>query len=461
MTPRTRSKAGGIMKLTERKIEKLTAERGRKDRLVFDDEQRGLAVRVTASGGHTYLCQYTLHGQKWRVPLGACSALALAKAREAAAAVMGDVAKGMNPALVRKEAAKAEQARRARDHLTLRVLIEDWNRLHLAGRRLSYAAEAMRALRHAFTNRLDDAAEDLDRAAVVRALDALTRRRKRKDGGEAETSKGAAITGRTAAYGRAAFAWAVKRGAVRVNPFADLPVTKSIAKRERVLSDNELAEIWRAAGDAASPYGAIIRLLILTGQRRGEVAGMTWDEISDDLATWSLPPERTKNGAAHMVPLPAPARGLLKALLPEDANETKRFVSDRRATAALALPGALGTPFAGWSKAKRTLDEAIMDARAKAAAAAGRSPAPLIPWNVHDLRRTVATGLQRLGVRLEVTEAVLNHISGSRGGIAGVYQRHDWAAEKRAALDAWAAHIDSIVEGRTAGDNVVKLSCAG
>ena len=99
---------------------------------------------------------------------------------------MGDVAKGMNPAMARKEAAKAEQARRARDRLTLRVLIEDWNRLHLAGKRASYAAEAVRALHHAFADHLDDAAEDLDRAAVVRALDALTRRRKRKNGDEAE-----------------------------------------------------------------------------------------------------------------------------------------------------------------------------------------------------------------------------------------------------------------------------------
>jgi Arm DNA-binding domain len=122
------------MKLTERKIEKLMTEHGRKDRLVFDDAQRRLAVRVTASGARTYLCQYTLHGHKWRVPLGACSAVALGNAREAAAAVMGDVAKGRNPAAERKEAAKAERARRTRNRLTLRVLIDDWNRLHLAGR---------------------------------------------------------------------------------------------------------------------------------------------------------------------------------------------------------------------------------------------------------------------------------------------------------------------------------------
>jgi integrase len=451
------------MKLTERKIETLAVEHGRKDRLAFDsgrDAQRGLAVRVTASGGRTYLCQYSLHGQKWRVALGACSALSLAKAREAAAAVMGDVAKGMNPALVRKEAARAEQTRRARDRLTLRVLIDDWNRLHLAARRPSYAAEAVRALRAAFADALDSAAEDLDRAAVVRALDALTRRGRKATNGT-DKPKGAAMTGRTAAYGRAAFAWAVKRGAVAANPFAALPIAKGIAKRERVLSDEEIAEIWRAAGKVAAPYGAIVRLLILTGQRRGEVAGMNWGELADDLATWTMPGERTKNGAPHMVPLSAPVRDLLRALLPESDADARRAIEDRRTKGLLALPGALGTPFAGWSKAKAALDKAISDARATAAANTGASPAPLVPWSVHDLRRTVATGLQRLGVRLEVTEAVLNHISGSRGGIAGVYQRHDWAVEKRAALEAWAAHIAGAIEGRTTAGNVVTLARAG
>ena len=229
------------MKLTEHKIETLEVGAGRKDRLVFDDAQRGLAVRVTASGGRNYLCQYTLHGQKWRVPLGACSALSLAKAREAAAAIMGDVAKGRNPAAERKDAAAAERAKRVRDRLTLRVLIDEWRRLHLTGRRASYAAEAVRALHFAFAKVLDDAAEDLDRATIVRTLDALTRRGKRKDG-EGAKPRGAAMVGRTAAYGRAAFAWAVKRGMVHVNPFAHLPVAKSIAKRERVLTDSEIGD---------------------------------------------------------------------------------------------------------------------------------------------------------------------------------------------------------------------------
>jgi integrase len=302
-------------------------------------------------------------------------------------------------------------------------------------------------LHYAFADHLDTAAEDLDRAVVVRALDALTRRRERKNASSANKAKGAAMTGRTAAYGRAAFAWAVKRGAVQNNPFANLPVAMSSAKRERVLNDDEIAEIWWAAGKAGVPYGAIIRLLILTGQRLGEVAGMNWVEIADDLTTWTVPGERTKNGAPNMVPLSTPARDLLRALLPESDGDARRAIENRRAKGLLALPGALGTPFSGWSKAKTSLDKAVMEVRTNAAALAGTSVTPLVPWRVHDLRRTVATGLQRLGVRLEVTEAVLNHISGSRGGIVGVYQRHDWADEKRAALNAWATHVTAVVAG--------------
>ena len=135
-------------------------------------------------------------------------------------------------------------------------------------------------------------------------------------------------------------------------------------------------------------------------------------------------------------PLSAPVRCLLKPLMRKDPGK-------HQASGQLVFPGVAGTPFAGWSKAKVALDKAILARGAKAAEMAGKPTAPLTPWNVHDLRRTVATGLQRLGVRLEVTEAVLNHISGSRGGIAGVYQRHDWAAEKRAALDSWGAHVSA------------------
>lgn len=434
------------MKLTERKIERLAIEANKRDRLVFDDEQRGLAVRITASGGKSYLCQYRLHGHNWRVPLGACAAISLAKAREAAAIVMGDVAKGENPADKRKKAAIAERVQRLRHKLTLRVLIADWASEHLSERRKSYAAEAVRALHKTFADHLDQPAEALGRAAVVGALDAIKRRWKTKGG----KRKGSAMAGRTAAYGRAAFAWAIKRGTLRENPFAALPVAKSIEARDRVLNDGELAEIWRDAGEAAEPYGAIVRMLILTGQRRSEVAGMIWAELSEDLATWTIPGARTKNGAPHIVPLSEPTRELLRQALPE--GKARRAMQDLSAKGALVFPGERqAAVYAGWSKSKTELDAAIMRARG------GKEASPMQPWRLHDLRRTLATGLQRLGVRLEVTEAVLNHVSGSRAGIVGVYQRHDWAAEKRAALDAWAAHVMALAEGRAPAGKVVRL----
>jgi len=390
------------MKLTLNRIDSLKCPEGKRDTLVFDHDQRGLGVRITAGGGKTYLAQYNWHGQKRRIPLGSCSALSLAKARDAVRAIMGDVAKGIDPAAERKKA-KAHEA------LTLSALLSDWQALHLASKRPSYAAEAARALRNAFARHLALPAANLSRAIVVKTLDSMTR-------------KGStAMAARTAAYGKAAYAWGVKRSALSVNPFVNLPVTPT-ERRERTLTDDELAAIWNAT-EGAGPFNGIVRMLTLTGQRREEVAGMTWAELSDD--TWTIPASRAKNGATHIVPLSEPARNLLRGV--------PRFGE-------LVVPGLRG-PFNGWSKAKAALD----------------AKSGVTNWRLHDLRRTAATGLQRLGVRLEVTEQVLNHVSGSRAGIVGVYQRHDFAAEKRAALEAWGAHVMGIIEGRAATTNVVSL----
>ena len=199
-----------------------------------------------------------------------------------------------------------------------------------------------------------------------------------------------------------------------------------VAKRERVLTDAELAAVWKAT-DGPGPFNAIVRMLMLTGQRREEVTAMTWEEIASDLSTWTVPASRAKNGAAHIVPLSPQAQAILRA-------------APRVRGTDLVFPGRNG-PFNGFSKAKEALDKA---SRVK-------------DWRLHDLRRTMATGLQRLGVRLEVTEAVLNHVAGSRAGIVGVYQRHAWADEKRAALNAWGEHVAAIVEGREAAGNVTPL----
>ena len=163
----------------------------------------------------------------------------------------------------------------------------------------------------------------------------------------------------------------------------------------------------------------------------------------DDLATWTIPGTRTKNGVPHLVPLSQPARELLRALASDTPEDVQG--APRRAKLALVLPPQRGTLFSGWSKAKSALDTA----------------SSVSGWWLHDLRRTLATGLQRLGVRLEVTEAVLNHLSGSRAGIVGIYQRHDWADEKRSALDAWSAHLFAVAEGRPTAGKVLPFSRAG
>jgi integrase len=191
------------------------------------------------------------------------------------------------------------------------------------------------------------------------------------------------------------------------------------------LRHNRIDAPWIVDG----PLNAIVRFLILSGQRREEVAGMKWTELSDDFSTWTIPASRAKNGATHIVPLSDQAREQLRSL--PQFNE-------------LVFPGLRGA-FNGWSKAKAALD----------------AKSGVTNWRLHDLRRTMATGLQRLGVRLEVTEQVLNHVSGSRAGIVGVYQRHDFALEKRAALQAWGEQVIAIVEGHVAANNVVTLPQRG
>ena len=401
------------MKLTQRRIETLECPAGAKDALVFDDEQRGLGVRVTTRGGKSYVAQYTFAGSKRRVPLGSCSAISLAAAREAVRAILGDAARGVDTAMGRKAKLKA-----AADVVTLAEMIDGWDKLHLSARRANYSRAATRALRRAFARHLDRAAVSLDRAAVVRVLDGLSKDDK------------TAMAGALARYGSALYGWAIRRGTLSENPFERVPVAPTV-RRERVVSDDEINWIW-AGTEGPGAFNGIVRALLLTGQRREEVAGMTWDEIAPDLSVWTIPASRAKNGVAHMVPLSPQAQTVLRA-----APRVKREADGLRD---LVFPGEPGV-FSGWSKSKARLD--------------GRSG--VSGWTLHDLRRTTATGLQKLGVRLEVTESVLNHVSGSRAGIVGVYQRHEWAEEKRAALNAWGEHMAAIVEGRTAADSVTRL----
>ncbi|MCL6741569.1 site-specific integrase [Sphingomonas sp. RB56-2] len=173
----------------------------------------------------------------------------------------------------------------------------------------------------------------------------------------------------------------------------------------------------------------MIRLMIATGQRRQEVSALNWSEIDLQGKLWTLPSQRSKNGKSHLVPLNTLALRELESLCPR--------------TEGLVFTTTGKTPVSGFSRAKERI--AKRTGQILETMEPGRARV-YPPWRLHDLRRTLATGLQRLGVRLEVTESVLNHISGSRAGIVGVYQRHDWAEEKTEALDRWNAHLEAVVK---------------
>src|SRR5262245_53815374 len=219
------------------------------------------------------------------------------------------------------------------------------------------------------------------------------------------------------------FGWAKGKRLITSNPCADIDRPTVEKSRDRVLDDKELRRVWLAAGEIGHPFAGIVKLLILTGQRRSEISDLHWSEIDLDDRALHLPAGRTKNARAHDVPLSAQALAIIAGL--PRLVEVERVFKRK--------------PVMGFTRPKARLD--------KASGVTG--------WTLHDLRRTVASGLQRLGVRLEVTEAVLNHRSGSTAGIVGVYQRHDYAAEKADALARWADYVDALVSRTKA--NVVTL----
>jgi integrase len=246
--------------------------------------------------------------------------------------------------------------------------------------------------------------------AITRSVPGLERLRETP---RAEAT-GRALHARLSAF----FGWLVSDLKIESNPCSKLKRPAPSKSRDRVLSDAELVAVWRACDELVPQYGALTRLLVLTGARLREIGYMRWFELSDDLTLWTLPAARAKNGRNHLVPLSSLAASII-AKVPRTSDE---FV--------LSLGG--NKAVESYWRLKRRLDALAPVAE---------------PWTLHDLRRTTASGLQRLGIKLEVTEAVLNHTSGSRGGIVGVYQRHDYADEKRVALERWAAHVEALVEG--------------
>ena len=233
------------------------------------------------------------------------------------------------------------------------------------------------------------------------------------------------MANRVLAAVRRMFVWCVERGVIEASPCAGIRPPAVERSRDRVLSDDELRDVWLATEKVGWPFGPLAKLLILTGQRLNEVSRMRWTEIDIDAHVWTIPRERTKNDIAHSVPLSSQSLAILRVLP--------------------VIPGDIGLVFTttgyssvgGFSRAKTRIDGAIARARP--------SSEPLQRWTFHDLRRTAASGMARLRIDIHVVEKVLNHSSGSFAGIVGVYQRHTFAEEKREALQAWGDFVEQLV----------------
>jgi integrase len=243
--------------------------------------------------------------------------------------------------------------------------------------------------------------------------------------GEIETSSGPVARNRLRSSLSAFFAWAVTEGLLDANPVQGTAKLDEGGSRDRTLTPAELGELWSVLDAEPNPqFADIVRLLILTGQRREEIGSLRWSEIDHGLIV--LPPERTKNSRQHDVPLSHQAKAIL-------ARQPKRKGRD-------FIFGIGQAGFSGWSDCKERLDQALLACRRQT----NRKAKAMPDWRLHDLRRTCATGMAELGVQPHIIEAVLNHVSGHKGGVAGVYNRARYADEMRQALQRWADWLDQL-----------------
>jgi Phage integrase family. len=236
------------------------------------------------------------------------------------------------------------------------------------------------------------------------------------------------------------FAWLVQHRRITANPCLGVYCPPAPAARDRVLSDSEIRWFWRACDQISEPFGQLLRLLLLTGGRREEVARMTRAELSEDGTVWNLPKERAKNRRAHVVPLPPLARYIIAGV--KVVESKPGYIFSTTGT----------TPVSGFSKIKRKLDDEMLAAARREKEQAHRDPSEVIitKWRFHDLRRTAATGMAEIGISPHIVEAALNHVSGAKAAVAGTYNRAAYAAEKKAALERWASHVEGLMSGRPA-----------
>jgi integrase len=404
------------MKLTKATTAKLMLPAGKTDAIYFDDDLKGFGLRLRAGGKRTWLIQYRIGKKQRRLRLGTVATLDADKARQAAKERLAAVELGHDP-----QADKAKA--RARAAVTLGSLVDRF----LAFKQPVLRANSYRASRLYLQIHW--------RPLHGLPMHEVSRRDVASRLVEIVTANGPVAASRARAALSSLFSWAVREGLCESNVVAATNEPAQPKSRDRVLTDGELAEIWAACRD--DDHGRIVKLALLTGARREEVGAMTWSELDLESGTLSIPGERTKNHRPHLIPLVAFALAVIEPVPRRDGNDH--------------LFGKTANGFNGWAAAKYKLDARILEARRKAAEKAGKpldEVKPMMPWRLHDLRRTAATSMaDQLGIQPHIIEAVLNHFSGHKSGVAGIYNKAGYSAEKRQALALWADHIRSVVEG--------------
>jgi integrase len=397
-----RAATENLVRLSRSSVPKLVLGPGQNERVWWDADLTGFGYRLRGQRGTWVIRPPRSGGKSSLLTIGPADVVDIADARKAAQKQLAQAALGEHPR-------EARRAQRAPTAITVSDAFERY--MTDAEKRMrpsTYANLRTHLLQHW-------AGLHAKPLAAVQRADVAAYLRQIAQGPEGkEPRPQAALRARRTLS--TVFAWCIGEGLCEHNPVVGTNPPAQEIRRERVLTDAELTAVWHAC-PPLDDFGRIVRLLILTGQRRDEVAGIRWDEIDLEAALWRLPASRTKNKRLHEVPLSPQAVAILA--------EAPRIVGRPFAF------GAGAGPFSGFSKAKGKLDERITVAE---------------PWRIHDLRRTAATGMARLGASVEAVEKALNHTSGTFRGIVGVYQRHDYAVEKRAALNRWAAHIESIAD---------------
>jgi len=405
-----------MARLVEGYVDRLQVPSGLRDVQVFDDDLPGFGVRKFDSGKASYFVKFNVGSQQRRKTLGKVVRGNLKAMRLEASAILAKARLGTDIVAQAKAAT-------SKTIVTLGELVPKYLDARKDELRPNSLREVKRYLKRAWEPLHLHPIDAITRQNVVGVVDDLAR----------DSGKVAADRARMALSGL--FGWAIDRGYLDSNPTLNVRARAQNKSRERVLTEAELIEVWHACLD--DDYGRILRLLILTGQRRSELGDLTRPEISFEKRQIDLLENRTKNGRPHIVPLSDEALTILREA---PRRESRDFVF-----------GIGSGGFSGWSKAKSELDARIAEARR----VAGIKQA-MQRWTLHDLRRSFVTHVSERGIAPpHVVEAIVNHVSGSKAGVAGVYNRAAYAAEKRQALELWGAHVAALVAGTTS--NVVSM----